>query len=161
MWPAKHGRPISRCAPRSQASCGAITMPSSSCSCRRRASRPHAENRPVCAIIATSAAHPNKRGSMKRLSTGVVILVLARGVFSAPSIYPTGTTIYRPDKAWNGYTLFDTPNEQGAVLIDMNGTLVRRWKEVAAVPGPARLLPGGDVIGGSTRRRPHQEALAL
>src|SRR2546426_544622 len=85
---------------------------------------------------------------MKGLSTGVVILVLARGVFSAPSIYPTGTTIYRPDKAWNGYTLFDTPNEQGAVLIDMNGTLVRRWKEVAAVPGPARLLPGGDEIGG-------------
>jgi len=98
---------------------------------------------------------------MKRLSTGVVILVLARGVFSAPSIYPTGTTIYRPDKAWSGYTVFDTPNEQGAVLIDMNGTLLRRWKEVAAVPGPARLLPGGDVIGGSARRRPHQEALAL
>jgi arylsulfotransferase ASST len=98
---------------------------------------------------------------VKRLLTGVVIVALACTTFSAPSVYPTGTTIYRPDKTWSGYTVFDTPNEQGAVLIDMNGTLLRRWKEVAAVPGPARLLPGGDLIGGSTRRRPHQEARAL
>src|SRR5262245_252020 len=93
--------------------------------------------------------------------TILAVIVLARSTFTAPSIYPTGTTIYRPDKAWNGYTVFDTPGEQGAVLVDMNGTLLKRWKEVAAVPGPARLLPGGDLVGGSTRRRPHQEARAL
>ena len=23
-----------------------------------------------------------------------------------PSVYPRGTTIYYPDKCWNGYTLF-------------------------------------------------------
>ena len=73
----------------------------------------------------------------------------------------TGTTIYHPDKAWSGYTVLDTPNSQGAVLIDMNGAPVHRWPGVTAVPGPARLLPGGDLIGGSTRRRPHQEAQAL
>jgi hypothetical protein len=76
-------------------------------------------------------------------------------------VYPTGTTIYQPDKAWSGYTVLDTPNSQGAVLIDMNGAPVHRWRGVTAVPGPARLLPGGDLIGGSARRRPHQEARAL
>jgi hypothetical protein len=99
---------------------------------------------------------------MKRLLLALMVATLATTeLFTAPSVYPTGTTIYRPDKAWSGYTVFDTPGEQGAVLIDMNGTLLRRWTEVAAVPGPARLLPGGDLIGGSKRRRPHQEALAL
>jgi len=92
------------------------------------------------------------------LSVALAGAALGGGV---PSIYPTGTTIYHPDKAWNGYTVFDTPGEQGAVLIDMNGTLLKRWKEVAFVPGPARLFPGGDLMGGSARRRPHQEAFAL
>jgi hypothetical protein len=99
---------------------------------------------------------------MKRFLIALVVVTLTQAaLFTAPSIYPTGTTIYRPDKAWSGYTVFDTPNEQGAVLIDMNGMLLRRWKEAAAVPGPVRLLPGGDLVGGSARRRPHQEALAL
>jgi hypothetical protein len=102
------------------------------------------------------------RASMRRLLTGLAIVMLTSATpFTAPSVYPTATTIYHPDQAWSGYTVFDTPNEQGAVLIDMNGTMLRRWKEVAAVPGPARLLPGGDLIGGSTRRQPHQEAVAL
>src|SRR5439155_18573449 len=80
MWPAKHGRPIFRCARHPPARCVATTTPFSSCSRRRWASRPHVENRPVCAIITTSAAHPNRQGSMKRLSTGVVIVALARDV---------------------------------------------------------------------------------
>ena len=91
----------------------------------------------------------------------VMMAVAGATLVGVPSIYPTGTTIYHPDKAWNGYTVFDTPGEQGAVLVDMNGTLLKRWKEVAFVPGPARLLPGGDLMGGSARRRPHQEAFAL
>ncbi len=39
-----------------------------------------------------------------------------------PTVYPTGTTIYNPEKCWNGYTLFQTSLYQfrgvGAVLID-------------------------------------------
>ena len=99
---------------------------------------------------------------MRRLPIVVLVVMLAPALlFTAPSIYPTGTTIYDPAKTWSGYTVFDTPNEQGAVMIDMNGTLLRRWKEVAGVPGPFRLLPGGDLVGGSARRKPHQEAFAL
>ena len=98
---------------------------------------------------------------MTRALTVVALVLATPLLFTAPSIFPTGTTIYDPAKAWSGYTVFDTPNEQGAVMIDMNGNLLRRWPEVAAAPGPFRLLPGGDLIGGSARRRPHQEAFAL
>ena len=73
-----------------------------------------------------------------------------------PSIYPTGTTIYDPEKAWNGYVIFDRPERQGAVLIDMNGNELRHWKEIAQVPGPTRILPGGFVVGGDRWRAPHQ-----
>jgi hypothetical protein len=62
-----------------------------------------------------------------------------------PSVYPTGTTIYKPDMAWSGYTIFSTIEEQGAALIDMNGNLLRQFKEITAVPSPARILPGGYV----------------
>ena len=40
-----------------------------------------------------------------------------------PSIYPTGVTIYKPEKCWNGYNLVQTI-ESGALLFDMNGNEV-------------------------------------
>jgi len=76
-------------------------------------------------------------------------------------VYPTGTTIYEPDKAWSGYVIFGLPSNQGTLLIDMNGNEVRRWEGIDAGPGPARILPGGFVIGATGPRRPFQEALAL
>ena len=77
------------------------------------------------------------------------------------SVYPTGTTIYDPSKAWSGYTIFGPPEQQGAVLVDMNGTVVNQWPQIASVPGPVRILPGGYVMGGSVLRAPHQESVAL
>ena len=87
--------------------------------------------------------------------------LLSNQLNAYPSVYPTGTTIYQPDKTWNGYVLHDAPDGHGAVLIDMNGNVVRQWKSIASVPGPFRILPGGFVMGGDTPRRPHQEAIAL
>ena len=99
---------------------------------------------------------------MKRLAMTVCALCLLPATFRAyPSVYPTGTTIYKPDKTWSGYTMFDTPQQQGAILVDMNGQVVKRWKEIDAVPGPPRILPGGDIVGGTVPRRPHQEAIAV
>jgi len=67
-----------------------------------------------------------------------------------PSIYPTGTTIYNPEKCWSGYTIFQA-RELGAALIDMNGNLVQLWKGLQGFPNS--ILPGGYVMG-STGERP-------
>ena len=80
---------------------------------------------------------------------------------SFPSVFPTGTTIFDPEKTWGGFTIYDAPAPHGATLIDMNGNIIRQWKELTNVPSPFRILPGGHVMGGDKPRRPHQEAIAL
>jgi len=79
------------------------------------------------------------------------------------TIYPTGTTIYDPEKSWNGYTIFQA-NEVGATLIDMNGTVVNQWKGMGAEFSPKRILPGGYIMGSTGIRNPKysfQDALDL
>ena len=66
-----------------------------------------------------------------------------------PSVHPTGVTIYKPEKCYNGYTVFPAP-ETGVVLIDMNGGVVNFWEELHAFP--AKLLPGGQVFGSLGQR---------
>ncbi len=61
-----------------------------------------------------------------------------------PNVHPMGTTIYDPEKAWSGYTLFQI-NAQGAVLVDMRGNVVRSWKEFLGFPN--KMLPGGYIMG--------------
>lgn len=65
-----------------------------------------------------------------------------------------GVTVYKPEECWNGYTLLSslagdydpvTGKTYGAVLIDMEGNKIKRWKVNAF---PAEMLPGGSVIGG-------------
>lgn len=101
----------------------------------------------------------NKSGIITLI--GLIAGVIASSVFAFPSVYPTGTTIYHPDQTWNGYVLHDAPDGQGAVLIDMNGNVLRQWTNIAAVPGPFRILPGGFIMGGDVTRRPHQEAIVM
>ena len=93
------------------------------------------------------------------LATLILLAGVAPSSQAGPTVFPTGTTIYDPERAWNGYTLHDTPAEGGAVLIDMNGDVVKRWPEMLGFP--ARILPGGHIMGGVTTRRPHQENVAL
>ncbi len=61
-----------------------------------------------------------------------------------PRIMPLGVTVYQPEKCYNGYTLFPA-SELGAMLIDMNGKVVRLWKDLQGFPN--KLLPGGQVLG--------------
>ena len=63
------------------------------------------------------------------------------------SVYPTGTTIYNPEKCWNGYTLF--PAKGAAQFIDMNGNVVNSWKGLSGYP--TKMLPNGDIMGTSGR----------
>ncbi len=65
------------------------------------------------------------------------------------SVFPMGVTRYNPKKAWNGYTLMPV-NGIGAVLIDMNGNVVKTWSDLQGFPN--KLLPGGRVFGSLGRR---------
>jgi len=102
--------------------------------------------------------------NMRRLACAcaAAILVLVVALPRAQSVYPTGTTIYDPDRAWNGYTVLSPLGTQAVVVIDMNGTVVKRWEGYNnSAGGPARVLPGGFVVGASGARPPHQESLEL
>lgn len=68
-----------------------------------------------------------------------------------PTIYPTGTTIYKPDKCFNGFTIYPA-NGEGAMLIDMNGNEVNLWKDLEGMPN--KILPGGYVMGARGVRNP-------
>lgn len=68
---------------------------------------------------------------------------------SYPSVYPTGVTIYNPEKCWNGYTIFQA-KELGALLINMNGAEVQLWKGLHGFPN--KLFPGGHVMGHTGER---------
>ncbi len=60
-----------------------------------------------------------------------------------PTIYPTGVTLFKPEKCWGGYTIFQA-QEIGAVLMDMNGREVNVWKGVHGMPN--KILPGGYLV---------------
>jgi len=77
-------------------------------------------------------------------------------------VYPTGTTIYEPARAWSGFTVLSLLGTQSVVVIDMNGNVVKRWDGYNnSAGGPARVLPNGDVIAASGARPGRQESLEL
>jgi hypothetical protein len=84
----------------------------------------------------------------KVLIVSALLLVLtgASTLWAFPSVYPHGTTIFKPDKAYNGYTLFCVDNF-GSFLIDMRGNVVRQWKNVGTADHPVKMMPGGHVMG--------------
>jgi len=62
-----------------------------------------------------------------RLALCVLPLVCgAAGSAAAPSVYPTGVTLYDPAEAYNGYVLF-TATDKRTRLIDSGGNVVREW----------------------------------
>ncbi|MFZ7101178.1 MAG: aryl-sulfate sulfotransferase [Peptococcaceae bacterium] len=74
---------------------------------------------------------------------------------SYPNVYPTGVTIYNPEKCWNGYTILPA-KELGALLINMNGAEVNLWEGLHGFPN--KMLPGGYVLG-HTGERPSRFGL--
>ena len=81
---------------------------------------------------------------------------------AAQSVYPTGTTIYDPARAWNGYTVLSPLNTQAAIVIDMNGNVVKQWDGfVNSAGGPARIFPNGVVMAANGTNPPRQESLEL
>ena len=93
---------------------------------------------------------------------GAVLVLASAIVLAGPSIYPTGTTIYDPGRAWNGYTVLSPLGTPAAVVIDMNGNIVKQWDGYnSSAGGPARVLPGGVVVGAAGANPPRQESLEL
>lgn len=77
-----------------------------------------------------------------------------------PTVYPTGVTIFDPAATWNGYTVLTLLRPPGVVVIDMNGHLVKQWDDFDnSAGGPARVLPGGEVIAARGANPGHQESL--
>ena len=59
---------------------------------------------------------------------------------------PLGLSIYKPDQAYLGYTLFAPMQTQDAYLIDMRGNVVQRW-ELPYRPGDyGYLLENGNLM---------------
>jgi hypothetical protein len=91
-----------------------------------------------------------------------MVLHLCMLAGAAQTVYPTGTTILDPDRAWNGFTVLSPLATQAVIVIDMNGNVVKRWEGFNnSAGGPARVFPGGIVMAASGARPPHQEALEL
>jgi arylsulfotransferase ASST len=72
-----------------------------------------------------------------------------------PTVYPTGVTVFDPERAYGGYTIFQAASV-GALLIDMNGREVQLWKGLQGFPN--KLLPGGQVFGSTGERNPKHGA---
>ncbi len=66
-----------------------------------------------------------------------------------PSVYPTGTTLYDPERCWNGFTVFQA-KEAGALVVDMNGAEIQLWRKLHGMPN--RILPGGFMMGSTGDR---------
>ena len=88
--------------------------------------------------------------------TVCAVLAVPAAVMAFPTVYPTGTTIYKPEKCDNGYTVYGTEVEgEGSVLIDMNGKVVKQWKNMSNREHPVKLLEGGYIMGATREKVEH------
>lgn len=79
-----------------------------------------------------------------RLLLAAPLALAGSATLANPSVYPTGTTIYDPARAYSSYVIFSGSDEK-THLIDMNGDEVRTWD----YPGfPGELLDPA-VTGGA------------
>lgn len=94
--------------------------------------------------------------------TALSLFCLCTTAAAAPTVFPTGTTLFDPEQTWNGFTVLSILDTPAVIVIDMNGKVVKQWEGFNLSPGgPARVLPGGIVIGTTGANPPHQEATAL
>ena len=88
--------------------------------------------------------------------TVCAVLAVPAAVMAFPSVYPTGTTIYKPKKCANGYTVYGTEVEgEGSVLINMNGKVVKQWKNMSNREHPVKILEGGYIMGATREKTEH------
>ena len=92
----------------------------------------------------------------------LLLFVFAYLAFTYPTIFPTGTTIYKPAECYNSYILITDHASLGnhpsakvraqskfpgdVRLIDMNGTVIHTWKVKPHFNKRCRLLPNGHLL---------------
>ena len=95
-------------------------------------------------------------------TVGAVLAAASAILLAGPSIFPTGTTTYRPDRAWNGFSVLSPLGTPAVIVIDMNGKIVKQWEGYNnSAGGPARVFPGGVVVAAAGANPPRQESLEL
>ena len=105
-----------------------------------------------------------KRSNVLLSKTAAVPLSLLTAALAVayPTIFPTGTTIYKPDEAHSSYILISDHASHGnhpsakvraegvipddVRLIDMNGQVVHTWKVTPYFNKRSRLLPNGHLL---------------
>jgi hypothetical protein len=87
---------------------------------------------------------PRNTHSIKFLP--LLIAVFLANASATPTVFPTGTTIYDPTKAYSSYVLFSAPDGK-THLIDMDGNSVKEWPH----PGFPSDLLNPAVTGGKKR----------
>ena len=86
----------------------------------------------------------NRRQFLMALSAMATVASAPSISWAFPSVFPHGTTIYKPEKCYNGYTVFAVETAgQGCVLIDMNGNVVKDWKNLGPASAVQILRDGG------------------
>ena len=91
-----------------------------------------------------------------------VFVTLEYLALAYPTIFPTGTTIYKPSQAYSSYILISdhssvgnhpdaTVRAEGTVpddirLIDMNGNVVHTWNVATTFNKRSRLAPNGHLL---------------
>ena len=96
------------------------------------------------------------------LAAGAILINTLIVIWAAQTVYPTGVTIYDPQRTWNGYTALSPLGTPAAIVIDMNGNVVKQWPDfVNSSGGPVRIFPGGGVMAANGTNPPRQESLEL
>lgn len=90
----------------------------------------------------------HRRQFLMTMGAAALGAMIPAKVRAFPTVFPHGTTIYKPEKCFSGYTVFGTEIEaEGTVLIDMNGNVVKQWTNICQEEHPPKLLRGGHLSG--------------
>ncbi|MEO8309500.1 MAG: aryl-sulfate sulfotransferase [Pseudomonadota bacterium] len=100
--------------------------------------------------------------AIRRVLVPFTLILAATQMSAAPSVFPAGVTINDQKATWNGYTVLSLLAAPYVVVMDMNGKILKQWDGFnTSAGGPARILPGGQVIAAAGANAGHQESLAL
>ncbi len=104
----------------------------------------------------------SKLKSLNLYLSSQLLLLFSISINAAPSVYPTGTTIYNPTEAHSSYILVSDHSSLGnhakakvratekipndIRLIDMNGNIIHTWIVDAHFNKRSRLLPNGHLV---------------